>query len=278
MTTSTLNQILLACATPLPSYASAGQTQLEHLDALTEALREALDGAASRTYSPAIDAVHSGSRGMAQRILSSTTGRDHHLLSRHERALFLLAEFDPSITDIREQFEIPIELSTELSLVADIDHPWYDDSPSALTTDFLLSRNGKWVAVDFKMRKDLHTLAQQKLTLAGLAFELVGVPHHIVTEEFIPKQVVQNLRWLHVHRLTAGYSPFRPDLIDEIEGRLRVNLSRSGTTAYEAACRVASEIGLPASSVSRMCFWFIANRWNVDLTRPIGPDYPIIFN
>lgn len=274
-----LGGIALSRPTPLPT-PKPGFPIPDAIDQLIDGLAGKIKDTDNPEYEPSITAVHSKSRGIAQRILGVTTGREHHLLSRYERGVFLVGDFDSGIKNIREQFGLPVRLTQVLATLVGTKHPWHEGEPAMLTTDFLFTLKGTppvYVAVDFKMVKDLTENAQKKLQLAALALSLAGVRHFTITEKDIPEQVVRNLRWLHIHRLPVDSPPLDEEALYRVEPHLRQILEDGKTEIYEAACQVARHSGISASTLSRACYWLAANTWAVDMNKPIGPDFPVQF-
>ena len=60
------------------------------------------------SYKPWITVHDFPSLGKVVRIRGLTTGRIHHLLSQLEKYFFLELDNDPSVTDIKEQFPLPL--------------------------------------------------------------------------------------------------------------------------------------------------------------------------
>ena len=79
-----------------------------------------------------------------------------------------------------------------------IRHPYADQCPAVMSTDFYYCRDGKWYAVAIKTTADLKKKrTQEKLDIEKKYWEKKGVTWRVVTEKDIPRQVVTNLEWLH---------------------------------------------------------------------------------
>ncbi len=63
------------------------------------------------------------SDGRSHRVYSHKTGRIHHLLSDLELAAFLVFEWTPNITDIREQFPLNREDTRSITRENRLKHP-----------------------------------------------------------------------------------------------------------------------------------------------------------
>ena len=248
---------------------------------LVEDLQLKKDDDPRQPYTPYLRAVHSTSRGYAQRVPGSITDRLHDFLSRHEFHAFILFDWQKKrYTNIREQFPLPLALTQAIALREGIPHPMYQGKPACLSVDFMLSiSGGGWEAVDFKEKKDYaKQRSKQKLRITEFTLCEVGISHNVITEDDIPKIVVRNLRFLRILYLPFDRPPLTQAEFEKVEELLKRLLISGTTTIYDAAIIVAQTTGISASSLSRSSYWAIANRrWSVDFNRPIGPDYPVCF-
>ena len=62
----------------------------------------------ARGYRPWVTVRQSHTYGQGQIVYSHKTRREHHLLSRGERAPFFYFERDPTVIDILEQYPLPL--------------------------------------------------------------------------------------------------------------------------------------------------------------------------
>src|ERR1035437_400681 len=271
---------------PITSYMDVGaehaKSTIEPLvNRLVEQLRADDDPETQERYTPFLRAVHSGSRGYAQRVPGSLTTRLHDFLSRHELHVFLIYDWQKrKYRNIREQFPLAVELTQAIGKREKIPHPFYDEKPSTLSVDFLLSKqDGGWEAVDFKEKKDYaKKKTRQKLDLAAITLAEAGVPHTVMTEDDIPMTIIRNYRFLRIHSLQFDPPPLASAAMDLVESPLRQQLISGRTTIFEAALRVSGSTGIEAFRVARACYWLLANRrWPVDLNYPVGPDYTLQF-
>jgi hypothetical protein len=272
-------------AGPLETTARAAEVSDELFEELVRELEEKLrrgdDPAAG--YTPYLRAVHSSSRGYAQRVPGVVTGRLQDFLSRHEFHADLLFDWNRHrFTNIREQFGFPLPLTLEIARRENIRHPWnrFEKRPATMSVDFMLTeRGGGWMAVDFKEKKDAaKKRTQEKLRLAGRTLATVGVPHFVMTEDDIPATVIRNYRWLRIHQLRFDPPPLAECEINLVEPLLRRRLSDGRTSIFDAVRQVSQCVGMDASKLARTCYWLVANRrWRVNLRELVGPDYPLQF-
>jgi len=236
-------------------------------------------------YTPYLRAVHSGSRGYAQRVPGSLTNRLHDFLSRHEFHIFLMFDWRKNeFRNIREQFSVPLGLTKALvrRRGGKPHHPWnrFEKKDAVMTVDFLLSKNsGGWTAVDVKETRELRSKRTKfKLDLMAETLAQVDVPHVVMTQDDIPRQVIRNYRFIRILSLPFDPPPIQMGEIERAEQVLRPLLLNGRTPIFDAALTASKDLGTEASRLARACYWLVANRWwTVDFNYPIGPDYPLFF-
>jgi hypothetical protein len=160
-------------------------------------------------YRPWIDVRAFSSKGRASRAPGLTTGRTHHLLSDIEDKFCLLADYAPNTIDIREQFPLlPEESTQQIAHQLSILHPRYPNSktPLVMTTDFLLTISDgtgtpAYLAVSIKKADDLRGTGRARV-LAKLEIErrywlMRNVPWQLVTDDDLDETIIANLDWLN---------------------------------------------------------------------------------
>lgn len=155
-------------------------------------------------YKPFLTVRDVPSKGRVHRRPALTHNRIVHLLSDLELAAFLVFDWSPSVTDIREQFPLNPEATINISKRLGIKHPSYNAVLQVMTTDFLidLKVDGGLTnhAVSVKYTDDLEdhrTLEKQELEQRFWANE--GVEWFVFTEKDVPITSVKNIRWLAPH-------------------------------------------------------------------------------
>ena len=122
----------------------------------------------------------------------------HHCLSQHEKHFLTILMYDSEVSEIRDQILLPLEDTLALASLHGLRHPYADQCPAVLSTDFYYCKNGHWQAIATKTTRDLsRETVPEKLELERLYWEKEGIPWRIVTEEDIPRTLSNNLRWLH---------------------------------------------------------------------------------
>src|SRR5688572_12688005 len=106
-----------------------------------------------RDYKPWLTIHDVASRGRVWRVRGLMADRVHHLLSDGEFHSLLLAEWNPRITDFREQYPIPLEISLQAASQLHLKHPIDPRSrrPKVITSDYMLT-SGEGVNRQFHPR------------------------------------------------------------------------------------------------------------------------------
>ena len=148
-------------------------------------------------YKPWITTHDFPSKGQVCRARGQTTGRIYHMMSSLERDLFLILDYDPAVTDIREQY--PLELRETLLIAAEagIRHPEANGWPNVMTSDFYYSKDGVWHAVAVKPSSELFSArVAEKLKIEQLYWEKRQVSWSIMTEKEINRTRARNILWI----------------------------------------------------------------------------------
>lgn len=143
--------------------------------------------------------------GTSNTVKSWATGRIHHYLSRQEFKVHLVAEYAPSILDIREQFALlPWDETQLIARTLGIEHPKYPctTTPTVITTDLLLTMKRldgmELIAVSVKLTKDLDARTLEKLLIERLYWNRRGIRWVLATEKNIPHARAENLQFFEM--------------------------------------------------------------------------------
>jgi TnsA endonuclease N terminal. len=162
-----------------------------------------------KDYQPWLTVRDLPSAGRSHRIWGFQTQRTHHLLSDLELAAFFLFDWNPSVTDIREQYPLRLEDTIELAAQARIRHPEVRGQIQVMSTDFLVDTNKPELprmAIQVKTSSDLsNSRTIEKLELERRYWALKEVPWYLLTEKQIPKTVTKNIAWLYPAQLGSGW-------------------------------------------------------------------------
>jgi len=154
-----------------------------------------------KDYQPWLTVRDLPSAGRSHRIWGFQTQRTHHLLSDLELAAFFLFDWSPFATDIREQYPLRLEDTLELAAQAGIRHPAFKGQVQIMSSDFLIdtnmSRQPK-IAIQVKKSAELsNPRTIEKLELERRYWAKKNIPWYLLTEQQIPKIVIQNIAWLY---------------------------------------------------------------------------------
>lgn len=155
-------------------------------------------------YKPFLTVRDVPSKGRVHRRPALTHNRVVHLLSDLELAAFLLFDWQPSVTDIREQFPLNPEATIDIAKRLGIKHPAYQGVHQVMTTDllvdFLIEGQHSCQAISVKYAEDLEderTIEKQELERRY--WENEGIDWFIFTEHEVPAITIKNIRWLAPH-------------------------------------------------------------------------------
>ena len=160
-------------------------------------LREGRGSGDGKDYKPWITTHDFPSKGQVCRIKGLTSDRIHHLMSSLERDLFLILDYDPEVTDIKEQY--PLDLKETLLIAAGlgIKHPEANGWPNVMTTDFVYCRNKVWHAIAVKPSSELdNQRVAEKLDIERRYWEKAGIDWKAMTEKTINRTRARNILWI----------------------------------------------------------------------------------
>lgn len=153
-------------------------------------------------YKPWVRIGDFSSSGVSTAIPGIKVRRIHELMSGIETRAFLVAEFDKSVIDIREQFPLfPLDHIVALAKQVGITYPYVRGEPYTLTTDLVLTRcvGGvtSYLAVAVKPTAELRKKAiLDKLELERLWWNSLGIEWTLCTEHEVSQAVEDNLTWI----------------------------------------------------------------------------------
>jgi hypothetical protein len=152
-----------------------------------------------KNYKPWVTVRDFGSKGRSHRVYGHTTKRTHHLLSDLELATFLLLDWNPSVTDIREQFPY-LPTTTQIAEQAQITHPRVRNALQIMSSDFYVDRKD-FKQPNFALQTKYVADLEDIRTIEKLEWnEDIGkVQRHLGT--FLQKKifltVLHNIKWLY---------------------------------------------------------------------------------
>lgn len=224
-------------------------------------------------YTPYFEVHEVPSAGRSLRVKGCKTGRIHHLLSDLESNFFFALEWNPNITDIREQFPLDFQLTLKIARELNTIHPRNTRTKEIhiMTTDFVVNFDNVIVAYACKYKKDLdNKRTLQKLEIERLYWERQGIKFEIITEEDIPMVLVKNVRSIH-HARDIAWLEHLLSTEDRyyIENYFK-NLLQRNKSPLSIANQIDKNYNLPVGSAMFLFRHFIANRIiNIDMSQKI---------
>lgn len=179
------------------------------LDKKTEKwIKEERGKGRGKDYQPWLTVRDLSSRGRSHRVLGHLTGRTHHFFSDTELAAFLLLEWNPDVTDIREQFPLRIEDTLSLADQANIRHPEAGGYHQIMSSDFVVdlstSTGPQRMAIQVKVSSDLtDQRTVEKLEIERRYWKRKGIPWYLITEKQMPPAIMANLDLLYSARVQS---------------------------------------------------------------------------
>ena len=174
--------------------------------AMTEAkiakrIKEGRGSGKLKSYKPWIYVHELASRGRSQKLYSHLTGRIHHVLSDLEFAVFLLLDFNPKVSDIREQFPLKRDDTLDIAHNFKLWHPTDKSTNLVMSSDFLVDEkysSTPQFALQVKYSNELKDQRVfEKLEIERRYWQLKGIPWYLITELQINPIVKTNVDWLY---------------------------------------------------------------------------------
>lgn len=168
-----------------------------------------------------------------------------HFLSDHEYAAFLDAWWDPSVSDVREQYPLSLRHTLTIAGQMDVRHPLDSHSGILLTqtTDILLTRGHgasatymAWAVKDRSELTDKRTM--EKLGIEQRYWRTQDVPWQLVINDGLNTFRALNLDWLlQFENAMQKNVRVRADCVSRVLARIREGRPEVAGTA----CRFLDE-------------------------------------
>lgn len=235
-------------------------------------------------YRPWLTVQDVPSLGLCSRIHGFKSGREHHMLSNLESALFQILEWSEAIVDIREQFPLDREVTRMLATEMGIVHPRdvKTGTDLVMTTDFVIDvRVGHGVQERALAVKPADELVKprilEKLELERRYWRRAGVSWHVVTDRDLPRERVKTLHWLHEMRSVDRMEGCHPDYWRDRCERFLARLQQVRGGLIEHFLRSLEErdgfsLGEPMTVLRHLAATRVIG---IDLDRPFSSKDPI---
>ncbi len=214
-------------------------------------IKEGRGQGSGATYRPWLTVQDVPSDGRAHRSYGWKTKRVHHLLSDIEYRHFLLLDWAPEVTDIREQFPLDFEKTKAIAEAAGIKHPKNprSDELEVMTTDFLVvlgsganRRLVAWAIKPAEKLSDARVIEKLEIERRYWAAQS-NIEWHISTERELPMAEVEALDWMRgawdLDDIEEPYEGFTAELMHHVVSFHRMN-ARSDAE-LNAACKHLDE-------------------------------------
>lgn len=213
-----------------------------------------------RTYKPWTTIQDFAGLTKCSRIKGWKTDRIHDLLSPLELEVFFLLEWNATITDIREQFPLPLNATLETASELGVPHPTAKaGNPYTLTSTFLLNQGETLSVVEVAYANQIHKAIQIKTRY----WEKLGIPSLLHTEKTFNRVEAQNIGWLHPYRN-------KPPKIDEAECFQTLTRKR-----IKEGCTLLDKTHGHGSAIQSIRCFLAQKIWETDLTKEIEWDNPL---
>jgi hypothetical protein len=192
---------------------------------IEERLKDGRGEGKGANYRPWLQIQDVPSSGLTERPKGWKTGREHHLMSQLEASYFFVLDWSQLVLDIREQFPLlPLEETQQIAEQCGYAHPTDPKTQQSvvMTTDFLITLKQDDCEIEhartLKPASDLQSeRTLEKLEIERRYWERRKVDWGIVTEQEIPKNLVENLKWLRSHYWLEDLAPLTQADITRIE-------------------------------------------------------------
>lgn len=163
-------------------------------------------------YKPYLQNGEFGSSGKAIKAIDWKTLRTVHLFSNVEYETWLLCMWDDENLDIREQFPLDKKMTIAIAEELGYRHPQNKGEPVTMTTDLLLTRKDKDIAISVKYSKD--ELKNRPNDLKKLIIEKTYWNLKKIEFKLIDKEDIDHIKAMNIRDVTYHYND--NEYIDDI--------------------------------------------------------------
>jgi hypothetical protein len=234
-----------------------------------------------KDYKPFTNVQDVPSKGQSGRIKGWTVERIHHLHSKLEQYYFYTLDWLDEVTDVREQYNLPLYDTVEIAERMGVKHPTAPVSNDIVpvTTDFLIdcSLNGQTeiIARTVKYSNDLASeRTLEKLEIEQTFWKERGTDWGIVTEQDISMDFVKNVMW--VYNARTLWPEITPQILEQIEPTLFDEVNNGEIPLAHTALALDMHMGFsPGTCLTLIRHLIAAKRWLVDMYKYIDTQNPL---
>jgi hypothetical protein len=227
------------------------------------------------------------SKGLRFMIYSAKLGRVVHIFSLLELFVFIFAESHESFVEIKENF--PLDRHRTLRIAGQqqpaLRHPEVDGVPMVMTTDLFIKEMiapgvFQYLAWSTKYQDELRNprpvvkLQIEQIFHEGKEAEIPAT-FTIMTKEKLPKDMVENLRFVRGTTRPGAMLEYSAQQIDRVAEFMRPRLADYALNKLSHECDKALGFGPGLSSLRVARYLIATNRWPVDLKKLIDPFRPL---
>lgn len=241
-------------------------------------------------YKPWLTVRDVPSKGTSSRIMGWKSQRVHHFLSQSlEESYFYLLDWSPVVIDIREQYPLlPLEETLEISEELGLKHPVNvkTKEPEVITTDFMITVEDKdgvsLVARTLKKFTDINETMNlrlyEKFLIEEVFYKRRNIRWGIVTEIDMPKDLVQNIKFLHYALTLEGYPDVSSSEVLFIAPELFKALNNDERSCSNVALEFDKKLGKkPGTCLFIIQHMLATKKWFIDMNKRINPSEHIKF-
>lgn len=226
-------------------------------------------------YKPWITIQDFPSSGLVTRGKGWKTKRIHQFLSKLEREYFYFLEWNPSVVDIREQFPLNREDTLLIASKKGLNHPTDPKTkvPIVMTTDFLItvanSTGSTHYARTIKPSKELENVRTiEKFEIERSYWESRGISWGIVTEKELPRNLIDNVEWLHSSYFDIG--DVSKAALDSYTQQMKMTIEKHNTSIIEVVTQFDQNFQLENGMALKILKHLIAHQvFQVDINKKI---------
>lgn len=207
-------------------------------------------------YKPWLQYQDLSSIGRSHRIYGIKTKRVHHLFSDGEWKCFLTLQFDPKVSDIREQFPLDRLATWRCAQELGIKHPvTTDGTPYVMTIDFMVTRRvgDRFVNQPLTFKYNLEELSSRDKELLAIQhrfFEQHNLTLRVIDESFFNDRIVKNVDPVQAHFDISNHAFVKAVSVAGIAQALQQGVATASPMSLLELCRaLASRFSTSAQVV-----------------------------
>ena len=238
-------------------------------------------GGTGVNYKPWLTVHDVPSSGYRTMVYSVRLKRTIHLLSLLELGAFVVAEANPKVVEIYEQFPLDRVLTRYIAKLLGVTHPRIFGTDIVMTSDLRLLKEEpsgrlRWTVWSSKYSDELRKWRPaEKLAIEKSLQAALGEGFEIITEESFPRALIMNLRMLRTMQRPGVIDGYTREILDAVKEYLE---PRMWTEPFADLCGDCDKyLNLPKGLTALRAAYAIIGRWEwrVDLRYAIEPHVPL---